>query len=106
MLLLRGKYCVERALCIVRYSTGCEDQPCSWVHREGRKREERKREYLLAKSVDRTICFHIMYYKSQFCGRSPRERVNNVYIVVVCDWCCILLISVILLMQYCVRFEI
>jgi hypothetical protein len=35
---------------IVRSSAGCEDQPCSWVRREGRDRE--KREDLLAKSTD------------------------------------------------------
>jgi hypothetical protein len=37
---------------IVRSSVGCEDQPCSWVHREGRERE-RRREDLLAKSIDK-----------------------------------------------------
>jgi hypothetical protein len=41
-----------RASGIVRSSYRCEDQPCSWVHREGREREE-KREYLLAKSADK-----------------------------------------------------
>jgi hypothetical protein len=40
---------------------------------------------MLAKSIDRTVSFHLIYYKSQFCGRSPRERVNHVYLVVVCD---------------------
>jgi hypothetical protein len=85
LLFLREKYCVERKVCVVRSSAGCEDQPCSWVCREGRKREERKREDMLAKSTDRTVCFHLIYYKAQFCGRSPRERVNHVHLVVVCD---------------------
>jgi hypothetical protein len=85
LLLLRRKYCAERALCIVISSIGCKDQPCSWVCREGRKREERKREDLLAKSVDRTVFFHLVYYKAQFCGCIPRERVNHVHLVVVCD---------------------
>jgi hypothetical protein len=34
---------------VVRSSTGWEDQPCSWVSREGRDRE--KREDLLVKSA-------------------------------------------------------
>jgi hypothetical protein len=37
------------------------------------------------KSIDRTICFHIIYQETHFCRRSPRERVNHVYIVVLCD---------------------
>jgi hypothetical protein len=37
---------------IVRSSVGCEDQPCSWVRREGRERE-RRREDMLAKSTDK-----------------------------------------------------
>jgi hypothetical protein len=37
---------------IVRCSAGCKDQPCSWMHRKGRERE-RRREDLLAKSVDK-----------------------------------------------------
>jgi hypothetical protein len=53
----REVLCV-RAFCIVRSSAGCEDQPCSWVHREGR--EEKERENLQAKSTDRTVCFHII----------------------------------------------
>ena len=51
-LLLREKYCVVRAVCIVRSSAGCEYQPCNWVHKEGRERE-RRREYMLAKSADK-----------------------------------------------------
>jgi hypothetical protein len=43
---------------IVRSSAGCEDQPCSWVHREGRDREE-KREDLLAKSTDKNCMLHL-----------------------------------------------
>jgi hypothetical protein len=39
----REKYCVVRAFSIVRSSAGCEDQPCSWVHREG-DREKREGE--------------------------------------------------------------
>jgi hypothetical protein len=48
-------------------------------------REKERREYLLAKSVDRTVFFHLIYYKVHFCGRSPRERVNHIHLVVVCD---------------------
>jgi hypothetical protein len=90
---------VEREVYVVRSSTGCEDQPCSWVRREGRKREERKREYLIAKSADRTACFHLIYYKAQFCGCSPSERMNHVHLVVVCDRCCVLFLYDILLLH-------
>jgi hypothetical protein len=75
----------EREVCVVRSSAGCEDQPCSWVRREGREEKREKERDLQAKSADRTVCFHLIYYKAQFCGRSPRERVNHVYPVVVCD---------------------
>jgi hypothetical protein len=34
---------VEREVCIVIYSVGCEDEPSRWVHREGRE-EEKERE--------------------------------------------------------------
>jgi hypothetical protein len=37
---------------IVRSSSRCEYQPCSWVRREGRERKEKRRD-LLAKSVDK-----------------------------------------------------
>ena len=43
---------------IVRSSVGCEDQPCSWVCREGREREEKK-EYLLAKSIDKNCVLYL-----------------------------------------------
>jgi hypothetical protein len=32
---------------IVRSSVGYEDQPCSWVHREVREREEKKEDMLV-----------------------------------------------------------
>jgi hypothetical protein len=38
----REKYCVEREVCVVRSSAGCEDQPCSWVRREGERREKKR----------------------------------------------------------------
>jgi hypothetical protein len=43
---------------IVRSSAGCEDQPCSWVHREGREREEKKGD-LLAKSTDKNCMLYL-----------------------------------------------
>jgi hypothetical protein len=54
------------------------------VHKEGREEEERKRD-MQGKSADRIACFHLIYYKEQLCGHSPRERVNHIYPVVVCD---------------------
>jgi hypothetical protein len=72
-----------RAFCIVKIF--------SWVRRstlqlgaQGGEIEKRERD-LQAKSADRTVCFHIIYQETQFCGRSPRERVNHVYLVVLCD---------------------
>jgi hypothetical protein len=47
-----------RALCIVRSSVGCEDQPYNWVRREGRDREEKK-EDLLVKSAYKRCMLHI-----------------------------------------------
>jgi hypothetical protein len=43
---------------IVRYLAGCEDQPYSWVHREGREREEKKGD-MLAKSVDKNCMLYV-----------------------------------------------
>jgi hypothetical protein len=43
---------------IVRSSVGCEDQPCSWVRREGRDREK-KREDLLTKSAYKKSMLHL-----------------------------------------------
>jgi hypothetical protein len=62
-------------------SSWCEDQPYSWVHREGREREK-ERERFVAKCANRTVCFHLINQETQFCGRSPRERVNHVYLIV------------------------
>jgi hypothetical protein len=55
--------------------------PATGCIRRGEKREERERD-LQAKCTDRTVCFHIIYQETQFCGCIPRERVNHVYIVV------------------------
>jgi hypothetical protein len=80
-------------LCIVQREVLCVRELCivkifSWVRRStlqlgaGRgDREERERD-MQAKSVDRTVCFHIIYQETQFCGCSPRERVNHIYLVV------------------------
>jgi hypothetical protein len=73
---------VEREIYVVISSARCEDQPCSWMHREERREKERD---MQAKSVDRTVRFHLIYYKAQFCGRNPREILNHIYPSVVCD---------------------
>jgi hypothetical protein len=76
---------VVRAFLYSGSSAGCEDQPCSWVHREGREEREREeREGSAAKCADRTVCFHLIYQETQFCGCIPRERVNHVNLVVLC----------------------
>jgi hypothetical protein len=74
-------------------STGCEDQPCSWVRREGRERE--KERIYVAKCGDRTICFHLIDQETHFCGSSPRERVNHVYLIV-------FVVDVVLFSIYCI----
>jgi hypothetical protein len=43
----------------------------------GEDREERKREDLQAKCTDRTVCFHLIYYKAQFYGCSPNVEPRN-----------------------------
>jgi hypothetical protein len=48
-----------RAFCIVRFSAGCEDQPCNWVRREGRDKEENK-EDLPAESADKNCMLHLI----------------------------------------------
>jgi hypothetical protein len=68
--------------------------------------EREKERDLQAKSIDRTVCFHIIYQETQFCGRSPRERVNYIYLIVLWDWCCVLLPSIILLLHHSVISEI
>jgi hypothetical protein len=55
----------------------------------GERRRERER-YLQAKCVDRTVFFHLIYQETQLCGRSSRERVNHIYLVVMCDGCCVI----------------
>jgi hypothetical protein len=44
-------------------------------------REEKER-ISIAKCTDRTVFFHLIYQETQCCGRSPRERVNHVYLIV------------------------
>jgi hypothetical protein len=46
-----------RAFCVVISLAGCEDQPCSWVYREGRDREEKK-EDLLVESENKNCVLH------------------------------------------------
>ena len=61
----------------------------SWVRRstlqlgmQGGEIEKGERERdLQAKCVDRTVCFHLIYQETQFCGHSPRDRVNHVYLI-------------------------
>jgi hypothetical protein len=37
------------------------------------------------KCTDRTVCFHIIYQETQLCGCIPKERVNHIYLAVMCD---------------------
>jgi hypothetical protein len=57
-LLCENEVLSAKASGIVISLVGCEDQPYSWVRREGRDREE-KREYMLAKSADKNCMLHI-----------------------------------------------
>jgi hypothetical protein len=53
IVVVRERYCVPQEYsCIVRSSVDCEDQPCSWVRREGREEKERD---MQAKCTDRTV---------------------------------------------------
>jgi hypothetical protein len=49
---------------------------------EKEKDKERYTKIYAVECADRTVCFHLIYQEMQFCGRSPRERVNHVYLVV------------------------
>jgi hypothetical protein len=60
---------------------GVKINPATGCAGKGEREEERKREYLQDKSTYRTVIFHLIYYKSQFCGRSPRERVNHIHLL-------------------------
>jgi hypothetical protein len=52
---------------------------------KGREIDKREKERdLQAKSADRIVIFHLIYYKAQLCRCNPRERVNHVYLVVAC----------------------
>jgi hypothetical protein len=73
---------VVRAVCILDLQLGAKINPGAGCAGRGEKEKERKRS--AAKCEDRTICFHLIYQELEFCGRSPRERVNHVYLVVLC----------------------
>jgi hypothetical protein len=40
---------------------------------------------LQAKCADKTACFYLVYQETQLCGHSPKDRVNHIYIVFLCD---------------------
>jgi hypothetical protein len=72
---------------------------------QGGEIEKRERD-LQAKSSDRTVCFHIIYQETQFCGRSPREGVNHIYLVIDAVFFCFLLVCyciIVLYMRYSSR---
>jgi hypothetical protein len=50
-----------------------------------RREEKEKERDQQAKSANRTVFFHLIYQEIQFYGCSPRERVNDVYLIVMCD---------------------
>jgi hypothetical protein len=50
------------------------------------EKERKKKEDLLAESTDQNCMLYLNKSQAQFCGRSPRERVNHVCLVLcVCD---------------------
>jgi hypothetical protein len=55
------------------------------VRREGREKREKEREICKLSVQIELYVFILIYQETQFCGRSPRERVNHVYIVVSVD---------------------
>jgi hypothetical protein len=68
--------------CILDLQLSAKINPAAGCIGRGNKEEER--EGSAAKCTDRTVCFHLLYQETQFCGRSPRERVNHVNLVVLC----------------------
>ena len=43
--------------------------------------ERRRKKIFYLRAKTRTVYFILINYKAKFCGRSPRERVNHVYLV-------------------------
>jgi hypothetical protein len=59
---------------------GAKIKSCSWVRKKVGD-IEKKREYVLTKSADQNCKLYLNISEAQFCGCSPRERVNHVYFV-------------------------
>jgi len=64
----------------------------SWVRRstlqlgaQGGEIKRERRGRSATKCTDRNLCFHLINQETQFYGCSPSERVNHVYLVVLCD---------------------
>jgi hypothetical protein len=80
----REGLCGERILCCKIFSWVRISTP--QLGAQGREIEKREKERdLQYKSADRTVSFHLIYYKAKFCGCIPRERVNHIYSIVVYD---------------------
>jgi hypothetical protein len=45
------------------------------------EKERNKKEDLLAESTDKNSMLYLNKSQAQFCGRSPRERVNHICLV-------------------------
>jgi hypothetical protein len=77
----RSVYVIEHS-CILDLQLSAKINPATGC--AGRANKEEEREGYATKCANRTICFHLLYQETQFCRRSPRERVNHVNIVVLC----------------------
>jgi hypothetical protein len=73
----------DRNVCIMDLQLDVKINLAVGCARRGERERERERG-CAAKCADRTICFHLIYQETQFCGRSPRERVNHVNRVILC----------------------
>lgn len=87
--------------CIVDLQLGAKIKPT--VGCAGRGDKERR--IYAAKYTYRTVCFHLIYQETQFCGCSPKERVSHIYFVSLWLMLCYLL-YVRLFLQLCVRSEV
>jgi hypothetical protein len=66
--------------CILDLQLGAKINPAAGCAGRGNKEEEI--EGYAAKCAYTTVCFHLLYQETQFFGRSPRERVNHINLVV------------------------
>jgi hypothetical protein len=78
----RDECFIVREFCILDLQLGVKINSAAGCTGRGNREEER--EGYATKCAYRTVCFHIIYQETQFCGINPRERVNHTNLFVLC----------------------